>query len=89
MSFRSVSAYAPQILPRDGSRIRSLVAFFAEMVRAIETRRQLAEMDDRMLSDIGISRAEAQAETDRLAWDLGPPRRSEAERGAIRRVRRG
>jgi uncharacterized protein YjiS (DUF1127 family) len=42
------------------------------MLRAIWTRRQLAEMDDRMLRDIGISRVDALQEADRLPWDLTP-----------------
>ena len=40
------------------------------MFRAIATRRQLAEMDDRMLRDIGISRVDALAEAERAPWDL-------------------
>ena len=40
------------------------------MWRSIQTRRQLAEMDDRMLRDIGISRADALQEADRLPWDV-------------------
>ena len=43
---------------------------FRAMLRAAITRRQLAEMDDRMLKDIGISRLDAQCEADRLPWDL-------------------
>ena len=43
----------------------------AAMWRAITTRRMLAEMDDRMLADIGISRAQAAFEADRLPWDTG------------------
>lgn len=35
------------------------------------TRRQLAEMDDRMLADIGIGRADAYEETRRAPWDMG------------------
>ncbi|MEN0076440.1 MAG: DUF1127 domain-containing protein [Paracraurococcus sp.] len=42
------------------------------MWRALQTRRQLAEMDDRMLRDIGISRVDALREADRLPWDLIP-----------------
>ena len=34
---------------------------FRAMFRALQTRRQLAEMDDRMLRDIGISRVDAPA----------------------------
>ncbi|GGJ32009.1 DUF1127 domain-containing protein [Neoroseomonas lacus] len=42
---------------------------------AIETRRHLAEMDRRMLADIGISRSEALEEATRAPWDLMPRRR--------------
>ena len=45
------------------------------MSRAMEvmvTRRQLAAMDQRMLADIGISRAEAQEEANRAFWDTAP-----------------
>ncbi|CAH0229596.1 hypothetical protein ROS9278_02618 [Roseomonas sp. CECT 9278] len=45
------------------------------MLRAIESRRRLAEMDGRMLSDIGISRAEALVEAARAPWDLTERRR--------------
>jgi uncharacterized protein YjiS (DUF1127 family) len=41
------------------------------MLRAVQTRRQLAQMDDRMLRDIGISRTDAMAEAGRAPWDLG------------------
>ena len=44
-------------------------------VEAIETRRHLAEMDNRMLADIGISRSEALEEAARAPWDLMPRRR--------------
>lgn len=46
----------------------------AWMLRAVATRRQLARLDDRMLKDIGITRAEALAEAGRAPWDLGPRR---------------
>ena len=61
-----------------GSLVRPTVAAKAPrpglwvMLRAIWTRRQLAEMDDRMLRDIGISRVDALQEADRLPWDLTP-----------------
>jgi uncharacterized protein YjiS (DUF1127 family) len=44
----------------------------ATMVRAHQTRRMLAEMDDRMLADIGVSRGDASVEAARLAWDTAP-----------------
>lgn len=39
------------------------------------SRRELAAMDDRMLSDIGISRARAKCEANRRFWDVSPPER--------------
>lgn len=53
------------------------VPWMTQALRAIATRRQLAAMDDRMLADIGISRAEALEEAGRAPWDLMPkqPRR--------------
>jgi uncharacterized protein YjiS (DUF1127 family) len=47
------------------------LGWLAAMMQAIGTRRQLAEMDDRMLKDIGIGRAEARREADRAPWDIG------------------
>jgi uncharacterized protein YjiS (DUF1127 family) len=44
-------------------------------IQTIRSRRQLAELDDRLLSDIGISRAEALEEASRAPWDLAPRRR--------------
>lgn len=48
------------------------LGWLALMLRAVETRRQLAEMDDRMLKDIGISRCDALIEAERAPWDAGP-----------------
>jgi len=46
----------------------------AEMARARQTRRLLAEMDDRMLADIGIGRGDALMEASRAPWDVGSRR---------------
>jgi uncharacterized protein YjiS (DUF1127 family) len=43
------------------------------MLRAMRTRDELAALDERMLKDIGLSRAEALAEARRAPWDLTPP----------------
>lgn len=43
------------------------------LVETARTRRHLAEMDARMLADIGISRAEARDEASRRFWDTAPP----------------
>ncbi|PWS37660.1 hypothetical protein DFH01_12655 [Falsiroseomonas bella] len=48
------------------------LAWLAAAMHAIESRRRLAEMDDRMLQDIGISRADALEEAARAPWDLKP-----------------
>lgn len=44
-------------------------------LRAAASRRELAQMDERMLRDIGIGRSEALAEAERAPWDLAPRRR--------------
>lgn len=51
------------------------LAWLRRLLQAVESRRHLAEMDARMLADIGISRAEAMTEASRAPWDLAPPRR--------------
>ena len=40
--------------------------------QAAATRRQLAQLDDRALSDIGISRAQAQFTVEQPVWHLVP-----------------
>ena len=41
-----------------------------DMLRARTTRRMLVDMDDRLLSDIGIGRGDARHEASRPMWDL-------------------
>ncbi len=43
-------------------------SFFARAWRNYITRRQLSDLDDRMLQDLGISRAQAQFEADKPLW---------------------
>ena len=69
MTTRSVVLTCPA--PRQMPAIR-FPSRLGEMVRAIVTRRQLREMDDRMLADIGITRTDALAEADRAPWDVEP-----------------
>ena len=47
-------------------------AWLRRTLQAAESRRHLAEMDQRMLTDIGISRAEALQEAGRAPWDHTP-----------------
>jgi uncharacterized protein YjiS (DUF1127 family) len=46
----------------------------ALMLEAWRSRHILAELDPRLLKDIGISRGEAQAEIARAPWDIEPRR---------------
>ena len=48
----------------------SLRLRFLAMRQVARERRQLAELDDRSLRDIGIDRQEAIKESSRTAWDL-------------------
>jgi uncharacterized protein YjiS (DUF1127 family) len=70
MAIRSTLSFG--LLARATSTPKSPHLGFWTMFRALQTRRQLAEMDDRMLRDIGISRVDALQEADRLPWDLTP-----------------
>ncbi len=45
------------------------------MLRARSSRRVLAQLDDRMLADIGVGRGEASTEAARPMWDLAARRR--------------
>ena len=54
--------------------LRDAWAALAAMARARRTRRLLAEMDDRMLADIGIGRGDAMMEASRAPWDLAARR---------------
>lgn len=58
--FSTHSTYAPRGM---FSSIRRAFAVQAE-------RRQLADMDDRMLADIGLSRSDAMTEARRPLWDM-------------------
>lgn len=55
--------------------IAGAVAVLQEMLRARATRRLLGDMDDRLLSDIGVGRGDALDEASRPMWDLAQRRR--------------
>jgi uncharacterized protein YjiS (DUF1127 family) len=66
------------VLPRRVAALPRLSAkgwlgWLSLMLRTIETRRHLAEMDARMLRDIGITRVDAMEEVSRAPWEFGPP----------------
>jgi uncharacterized protein YjiS (DUF1127 family) len=48
----------------------SLRQVLASMLRVATTRQGLADIDDRMLKDLGISRAQAQFELQQPVWKL-------------------
>ncbi len=73
MTIRSTTPFLT--LRAAGPGHEGLLAWLHRVLQAIESRRQLASMDRRMLADIGISRAEALEEARRAPWDLAPPRR--------------
>ena len=73
MTIRSLSASLPILA--GPARAAALADFLRRALQAMETRRHLADMDRRMLADIGISRTEAREEAARAPWDLAPRRR--------------
>jgi len=76
MSGFTVSRAASAARP---SQNRSFAQAFGRAVfaafRVATTRQELAGMDDRMLRDIGITRADALREAARKPWDHAPTRR--------------
>ena len=54
--------------------ITTAVLFLQTMMRARATRRLLADMDDRLLADIGMGRGDALHEAQRPMWDLAQRR---------------
>ncbi len=49
---------------------RGLWTAVFEMLALHRQRRQLGDLDDAMLADIGLSRSEAVSESRRMAWDV-------------------
>ncbi|MDE2240812.1 MAG: DUF1127 domain-containing protein [Rhodospirillales bacterium] len=62
-------------MPSLAGAARRFAARLVEIYRAIEGRRAIAQMDARMLADIGLSRADAAEEIRRKPWDTGAVRR--------------
>ena len=63
-------APAPGWLARHRA-VQGWLGMVARMARAIEERRILASLDERMLADIGLNRLDAERESARAPWDLG------------------
>ena len=49
-----------------------MLKWIAGYFRRARLERELSQLDDRLLADIGISRADALAEADRAPWDVEP-----------------
>jgi uncharacterized protein YjiS (DUF1127 family) len=63
--------FAPDLVPNRGSfSLRRVWTLAGAMLQARQTRRLLAEMDDRLLADIGLSRTNAAVEANRPFWDI-------------------
>ncbi len=57
-----------------GAMVGAAMGAAARMVRVAMSRRYLVEMDDHMLHDLGISRAQANFEASRAPWHTKPLR---------------
>ncbi len=64
---RTLAFPASRLSARAGAGLSQL---FAYAWRVVSTRQGLAEMDDRMLKDLGISRAQAQFEVSKPIWRI-------------------
>ena len=84
MLLRSHAAHAAHTNWLDGARatLRTLARAANRAWRNAVTRREMADLDDRMLADIGVTRAAVLAEKDRFPWDDRP--RSRQPRPAAR-----
>jgi uncharacterized protein YjiS (DUF1127 family) len=72
MTPRSLPASPTPAIRTRGLHGAAWLDWLRRALHAVESRRQLAEMDERMLADIGISRADALEEAGRAPWDLTP-----------------
>lgn len=70
LHFRAASAPSPR--PGWRAALARLWSELAEARGRAQTRRQIATLDDRGLSDIGLSAAQAQFVTERPVWELMP-----------------
>lgn len=59
----------PAALPRARFRFSDLADLVLTWVEVARQRRQLASLDNRMLSDIGFSRADVEREINRPFWE--------------------
>lgn len=75
MSDFTIGRFGTSSRPSLRRAVADAIAVLQEMLRARTTRRMLREMDDRLLSDIGVGRGDALDEASRPMWDLAQRRR--------------
>jgi uncharacterized protein YjiS (DUF1127 family) len=59
-----------RVLPHTTRQSRPIALWLRRALSVQRQRARLATLDDRMLRDIGLTRAEAEAEATRPAWDV-------------------
>ena len=69
------------LLERLGNSAVKLIKTLATRGRVQRERRLLAMLDDRLLRDIGISRADAELEASRASWDVPSERLPDTNAG--------
>ncbi len=74
MATRTIHAFPAASARRAPFGVRKVWAFVVAMYQARQTRKLLAEMDGRLLADIGASRSDAHMEASRAFWDVSPRR---------------
>jgi uncharacterized protein YjiS (DUF1127 family) len=81
MQLRATVAGREGLPSRLGRRLQRLAALgcarLLEWHELAQERRALLALDDRMLKDIGVTRAEAEREASRPFWSYGPDFRSD------------
>lgn len=72
MTTRPICTAVPLAAAAPGGLWQGFIARLFATARVIGTRRDLLEMDARMLKDIGVTHAQAVQEARRMPWDLQP-----------------
>ncbi len=75
MSDRTLPQFAAVLQGQRSPAWQTLKRAATKAVDAVVTRRELRDLEPRLLADIGLTRAEALTEAARAPWDLAPPRR--------------
>ena len=65
----SAHAHPFSSFPRRTPRVGALAEELRRFWRIVRTRQDLANLDERMLRDIGVTPAQARAELNRAPWD--------------------